>query len=77
MKKPSANERRLAKLLREAIRNLPREGTWADHFAAFLAKKGVLAVCAKTVPSYPAGWLHSYFLKWLRRFARGSRGGTR
>ena len=74
MKKPSANERRLAKMLREAIRNLPREGAWADHFAAFLAKKGVLAVSAATVPD--CGLIQSrpgQMLAYLRRLARGAR----
>ena len=55
MKKPSANERRLAKLLREAQKQ--NNGT-RENLAAFLAKRGVLAVCAATVPNDDAYQLY-------------------
>ena len=53
--KASANERRLAKLLREADEELCSFVALTERdcemaCAAFLAKRGVLAVCAATVP---------------------------
>ena len=72
--KATANERRLAKLLREA--EMSDLATW-EAFAAFLAKRGVLAVCAATVPDglttqldhVPAIELRYH----LSRLARGTR----
>jgi len=75
--KPSANERQLAKLLREIYAE-QYDGTGnvrslrAD--AASLARRGVLAVSAKTVPrdftDADIGPLH--FADFLRRLAWGS-----
>jgi len=90
-KKPGANERRLAKLLREmgeyAV-TLPGddyEGRWTHRemnalLAAFLARRGVLAVCAATVPddflltraSQIVGRPADDLRDLLRRLARGA-----
>ena len=79
MKKPSANERRLAKLLRDYDAR-PITGDEYDELAAFLASRGVLAVSAKTVPNDDCRELVSYYptlcaplvRQTLRRLARGA-----
>ena len=84
MTKLSANERALAKLLNEADPGYAQM-PWGPNpnlscgaaVAAFLARRGVLAVSAKTVPD--AEWSDSYvrpgnratLRDWLRRLARG------
>jgi len=53
MTKPSANERRLAKLLRELYDEWLRTDTsleFHEWAASPLTRRSVLAVCAKTVP---------------------------
>ena len=83
--KPSANERRLAKLLNEADeRCIAHEIQFADQYeavAGMLAHWGVLAVCAAPVPDADEprghrpgclGWGHRLRL-YLRRLARGPR----
>jgi hypothetical protein len=77
--KPSANEKRLAKLLWEAYAvcsEAETVQTWDEFYAAFLAKRGVLAVCAATVPEGQRqaliGWQHpKYVLGHLRSIAKG------
>jgi hypothetical protein len=74
--KPSANEKRLAKLLREMDYKSPLD-TWSR--AAFLARRGVLAVCAATLTDDDArrvsGYYHpeAHLRPALRRLARGAR----
>ena len=74
--KPSANERALAKLLREMDYSCDGD-TWSR--AALLARRGVLAVNDKTVPDSEEpkghrpgcmGWGH-HLRVYLRRLARG------
>jgi hypothetical protein len=82
MTRPSANARRLAKLLREAREawfraSGPERTPGEDAFiAAFLAKRGGLAVCKATVPDHELARLSSYYnlepkRALLRRLARG------
>ena len=79
MKKPSANERRLAKLLREYAQSDAANGDYGyGPVAACLAKRGVLAVSKETVTGSDAALcLASYDeirLRYhLRRLARGAR----
>ena len=79
MPKPSANERRLAKLLREAEQAFVDDNSplfYEEFAAAFLARHGVLAVCAKTVPprDWPDGVVGMVTLRgFLRRLARGAK----
>jgi hypothetical protein len=70
--KMSANQRRLAKLIREAQKQ--RNGT-REAMAAFLSKRGVLAVCAATVPPVVVviNGLADGLDTYLRRLARGGR----
>ena len=82
--KISANERRLAKLLlvsrrslleaEEALEYLPGLKPY-EEAAAYLAKRGVLAVCAETVPDEAASvWQTGVLMRNnLRRLARGTR----
>jgi hypothetical protein len=87
MTRPSANARRIAKLL-YAHRRLTEEAGlrccacgWneptphAEHVAACLSKSGVLAVCAETVheplPSQPTWPVAEIVRVYLRRLARG------
>ena len=74
-KGPSANERALAKLLREAAGPPWPEQTATDRpakspeeLASFLARRGVLAVSAKTVADPNSLATRA----WLRRLARGA-----
>lgn len=77
--KPSANERRLAKLLREeANRNdADYDEGGAEQIAAYLAKRGVLAVSVKTITNDDARRISYYYhpeahlRPELRRLARG------
>ena len=76
MPKTSANERRLAKLLREWAKSPDYKREAVLDIAAFLAKRGVLAVCAKTVPprDWPDGVVGMVTLRgFLRRLARGAK----
>ena len=72
--KPSANERVLAKLLDAASPTL-RDYGYSPPIAAFLARRGVLAVCAKTVPDDPDVdlWTVQQFRAYLRGLARGAK----
>ena len=78
MTKPSANERRLFRLLKT---HDTYTEMWMDegHLwsqAAFLAKRGVLAVSAQTVPprDWPEGVIGMVTLQgFLRRLARGAK----
>lgn len=85
-KKPTANERRLAKLLNEIDPGYaqvswgPNPNLSCGHaLAAFLASRGVLAVSAQTVPDDECVELVSYYptlcgplvRQTLRRLARG------
>jgi hypothetical protein len=70
--KMSANQRRLAKLIREWDESNTLQIGW-DGFAAFLSKRGVLAVSAQTVPSdefWPDPTVE--VCRHLRRLARGT-----
>ena len=79
--KPSANEKRLAKLLREMDGgDETPPNAWYTSSAAFLARRGVLAVCAKTVPlnmptqaDPPSYYEWPDFRTYLRCLARGAR----
>ena len=82
--KPSANEKRLAKLLWEYADVADFRNGDDTVLAAFLARRGVLAVSAQTVPdgsvSHRDGilvllpWeLHPALRLSLRRLARGQR----
>ena len=76
MAKVSQNEKRLAKLLREAYAACSEAEavqSWDASYAAFLAKRGVLAVCAATVPQVPQFYRHRDAVVFLRRVARGQR----
>jgi hypothetical protein len=75
--KMSANQRRLAKLLLEGVEDAQE---WMDPpvaylLAAFLARRGVLAVCAATVPPVVVviNGLADGLDTYLRRLARGGR----
>ena len=75
----TANERRLAKLLREADALMFDyiDAEDAKIIAAYLAKRGVLAVCAKTVTTDDEASLALMYPRYvrptLRRLARGVR----
>lgn len=74
--KPSANERRLAKLLRDinAACDFQDADEHLEVYAANLARRGVLAVNKVTVPDIPPSYYHSDDLRrWLRGRARGGR----
>jgi hypothetical protein len=76
MKKPSANERRLAKLLQEASEPWMMSAGDCEGLATHLASRGGLAISAKTVPDDEVAWLPFdggpvEFRTYLRRLARG------
>jgi hypothetical protein len=90
MTKPNLNERRLAKLLREHSPLLSSSqwigcscgwvgtvGAHTDHVASALPHRGVLAVCAATVPRDARDGITACYpvtvLDYLRRLARGVR----
>ena len=73
MPKTSANERRLAKLLREYAQSDAANGDFGyGPAAAFLSKRGVLAVSAATLAGFDA-WdaTIAELCDALRRLARG------
>ena len=74
--KQGANERRLAKLLREACEPGMMSAGDCEGVATFLARRGVLAVGAKTVDGNfgvepPQYFRWGDFRAYLRRLARG------
>lgn len=78
--KPSANVRRLAKLLRQYAQSDAANGDYGyGPAAAFLAARGVLAVSSKTVTGSDAALcLASYDAQRLRVHLRSmARGGGR
>ena len=73
MPKTPANERRLAKLLREWRDVADFRNDDDKTLAAFLARHSVLAVCAETVPSWRRPLESEPMAPWLRCLARGAK----